>query len=129
MIAEVTQFHTTQYTVQYELLRSEVLGAKCDAVRSSAAAWPRAVGLALLLREGMPGWLKAVETVIRTSTALRTTDAADSLASEPLSRYESVPAWLSGVPRQDLTTLLASLVLSTRRLENSSSREGYRSCQ
>ena len=129
MITEVTQFHTTQYTVQYELLRSDVLGAKCDAVRSSTAGRPRPVGLALLLREGMPGWLKAVETVIRTSMALRTTDTGESLASEPLSRCESVPAWLSGMPRHDLTTLLASLVLSTRRLENSSSREGYRSCQ
>lgn len=129
MITEVTQFHTTQYTVQYELLRSEVLGVKCDAVRSSTAGRPRAVGLALLLREGMPGWLKAVGAVLGTSMALRTTDAEESLASEPLSRCESVPTWLSGVLRHDLTTLLASLVLSTRRLENSSSREGYRSCQ
>ena len=129
MITEVTQFHTTQYTVQYELLRSEVLGAKYDAVQTGAAGRTRAVGLALLLCEGMPGWLKAVETVIRTSMAPRTTDAGESPASEPLCRYESVPAWLSGVPRHDLTTFLASLVLSTRHLENSSSREGYRSCQ
>ena len=63
MIADAIQFHAAQYTVQYELLRSEVLGAKCDAVRTGAAGRPRAVGLALLLREGMPGWLKAVETV------------------------------------------------------------------
>lgn len=129
MIADAIQFHAAQYTVQYELLRSEVLGAKCDAVRTGAAGRPRAVGLALLLREGMPGWLKAVETVIRASLALRTTDAAESLASEPHSRYESEPVWLSGVPRHDLTTLLASLVLSTRRFGNSSSREGYRLCR
>jgi len=129
MISEVPQFHTTQYTVQYELLRSEALGTKCDAMRSSTVGRPRAVGLALLLREGMPGWLKAVESVIRTSMALRTPDAGEPLASEPLRKYESVPTWLSGVPRHDLTALLASLVLSTRPLENSSSREGYRSCQ
>jgi hypothetical protein len=134
MIAEVTQLHTTQhatthYTVQYELLRSEVLGAQNGAGRTSAVGQPRAVGLALLLREGMPGWLKAVDTAIRTSLTLRGTNAAESLASEPLGRYESAPDWVSGMPRHDLTTLLASLVLSTRRLENSSSREGYRSCQ
>lgn len=130
MIAEATQFHTTQYTAQYELLRSEVLGAKGYAVQTGAAGRTRAVGLALLLCEGMPGWLKAVETVLRTSMAPPTRNTEESsLASEPLSRYESVPAWLSGVPRHDLTAFLASLVLSTRHLENSSSREGYRPCR
>src|SRR3974377_320817 len=36
VIADAIQFHAAQYTVQYELLRSEVLGAKCDAVRTGA---------------------------------------------------------------------------------------------
>ena len=127
MIAGPTQFHAAQYAVQYEVLRLEVLGARGNAARTSAAGQPRAVGLALLLCQGMPGWVRAIETVIRSST-LPTTDTTAFLPSEPCGSYESVSGWLSGVPRHDLTTLLASLVLSTRRLENSAAREVYRSC-
>jgi hypothetical protein len=130
VITEVISIDVTQFTAQYELLRSQVIGARGDAAWSNPLAQPRGVGLALLLREGVPGWLKGVEAVIKTSLAQRATDAAGSPAAEPPSTYGSVPAWLSGVPRNDLTALLASLVLSTRPLQRCSSREEeYQSCQ
>jgi len=90
------------------------------------AAQPRGVGLALLLREGMPGWLNAIDAVIRASLAQRTIGAGQpSTPERPVACITSL--WLSGVQRHDVTTLLTSLVLSTR-LERSSQKEGYR-CQ
>jgi len=83
-----------------------------------------------MLREGMPGWLKAVEAVIRASApAARTSEAVRSPLPQQGAGYAWAPAaWPSAMPRHDLTTLLASLVLSTRRLERSSPREAYQSC-
>jgi hypothetical protein len=129
VIAQSTAPEASHYTAQYELLRAEVLGTRCDAVRQDAAGRPRLVGLAIMLREGMPGWLNAVEAVIRTSSAPRTDDAAQSPATASAHREcGSAPKWLSGVPRHDLTALLASLVLSTRRAECSSPTEGCPPC-
>ncbi len=124
MIAAAATPDAKQYTVQYELLRAQVLGAGSDAVRPHAVGQPRAVGLALMLREGMPGWLKALEAVMRASLAPRTHDAAHSPTTQsPDGECGSAPAWLLGVPRHDLTALVASLVLSTRRVECSSPTE------
>jgi hypothetical protein len=128
VIARSVASDVRRYRAQYELLRAEVLGAECNAVRPEVGR-PRLVGLAIMLREGMPGWLNAVEAVIRTSSAPRTDDAAQSLATESAhAEFGSAPTWLSGVPRHDLTALLASLVLSTRRAECSSPPEGSVPC-
>lgn len=127
MITKAPALDPAQYAVQYELLRSQVIGARSDLTPASGAGQPRGVGLALLLREGIPAWLKAVETVIRASWVPRTADAAPS-ASTRLIGHGEVPTWLSNVQRHDITTLLASLVLSTRALQRSSQKEGYQTC-
>jgi len=101
MIVAGTMLDAMQYTVQYELLRSQVIGTVGDVARGNTGGQTRGIGLALLLSEGMPGWLKAVESVLRASLAPRA--------------FES-PVWLSSVQRHEVTTLLASLVLSTRPL-------------
>ena len=123
MIAEAAKVDVTQYTVQYELLRFQVIGSAGNAV---LAGQPRGVGLALFLSEGMPGWLKTVETVLRTALAPRAADARDDPAPhEGSPQTSATPVWLSSV-RHEVTRLLASLVLSTRPVGNQAIREGYR---
>lgn len=130
MIIEATSLDVTQHTAQYELLRSQVIGARAgDAPRPDLAAQPRGVGLAWLLLEGMPGWLNAIDAVIRASLAQRTMGAGQPPAPERPAACSMTSPWLSGVQRHDVTTLLTSLVLSTHRVERSSPKEGYRSCQ
>jgi hypothetical protein len=122
MIVEATKLDITQYTVQYELLRFQVIGSPGDVV---LAGQPRGVGLALFLSEGMPGWLRAVETVLRTAPAPRAADATDPAPHELSPQTSATPVWLSNV-RHEVTRLLASLVLSTRPVANQAVREGYR---
>lgn len=119
MITEAISLDVAQYTTQYELLRSQVSGTPGH-VHAGA---PRGVGLALLLRDGVPGWLKTVASVIRASQRLSTAEPEQLSSSKPATAGKSLPPWLADVARRDLTTLLASLVLSTR-----SPREGYPSC-
>lgn len=128
MIGDVIPLDTMQFTTQYELLRSHVIGAAGDAPQRDLGAQPRGIGLGLLLREGMPGWLSAIGTIIRASLARRPTNNPLALSEQP-TECSMGSAWPSGVQRQDITALLTSLVLSTRRVEGSSSREGYRSCR
>lgn len=111
-----------QYSAQYELLRSQVI--RSDAPRPDLAAQPRGVGLALLLHAGMPGWLKAIDGVIRASPAQRTEDAKQPTAPACPTVCNMTPPWLSGVQRHTITTLLTSLVLSTRRVDRFSPMEG-----
>ena len=118
-----------QFTAQYELLRSHVIGAAGDGAQRELGAHPRGVGLGLLLREGMPGWLNAIAAVIRASLAQRVIDIPlHPLAPNPPPTRGIASPWLSGVQRQDITALLTNLVLSTRRVERSSPKEGHRSC-
>jgi hypothetical protein len=123
VIIEANSPDVTQYTAQYELLRSQVIGA-CE----GEAAQPRGVGLALILREGMPGWLNAIAAVIRASQAERTKGTGQHSASERSAACGVTSPWPSGVQRHDVTTLLTSLVLSTHHVERASQKEGYR-CQ
>ena len=122
MIVEAAKFDVTQYTAQYELLRFQVIGSAANVV---LAGQPRGVGLALFLNEGMPGWLRTVETVLRTALAPRAADATDTAPHEGSPQTSATPAWLSSV-RHEVTTLLASLVLSTRPVAQQALREGYR---
>jgi len=122
MTVEATKLDITQYTVQYELLRFLVIGSPGDV---GLAGQPRGVGFALFLSEGMPGWLRTVETVLRTALAPRAVDATDPATHEPSPQTSATPAWLSNV-RHEITRLLASLVLSTRPVANQAVREGYR---
>jgi len=114
VIVEGTRLDTTHYTAQYELLRSQVLAAGWDGARVS----PAGIGLALLLSQGMPAWLKTVEGVLRTSLAPRALECSDISPHESSTGYSAAPVWLSNVQRQEVTALLASLVLSTRRSAN-----------
>jgi hypothetical protein len=128
MIVIATKLDDAQYAVQYELLRSQVIGPAGTAARGDASAdQPRGVGLALLLSEGMPGWLKTVETVFRTALAPRAADSRGPVPHEGSPQSSAAPVWLSNVQRQEVSTLLASLVLSTRPVEHESTREEYRS--
>jgi hypothetical protein len=121
MIVEATKLDITQYTVQYEFLRFQVIGSG-DVV---LAGQPRGVGFALFLSEGMPGWLRTVETVLRTALAPQAVDATDPIPHEGSPQTTATPVWLSSV-RHEITMLLASLVLSTRPVANQAVREGYR---
>ena len=67
-----------RYTAQYELLRSEVIGTVGSLVRGNTASQPRGIGLALLLTEGVPGWVRTVESVLRASLARRAVDSPPS---------------------------------------------------
>ena len=128
MIVEAATIDVTQYTVQYELLRSQVIDPTRNSARGDKAAdQPRGVGLALLLSEGMPGWLKTVGAVIRTALAPRAADSWDPAPQEGSPQSSAAPVWLSSV-RHEVSTLLASLVLSTRPVAHQSSKEQYRTC-
>jgi hypothetical protein len=65
MIVEAAKLDATHYTVQYELLRSQIIGTAGNVAQGNTAGQPRGTGLALMLSEGMAGWLKTMETVLR----------------------------------------------------------------
>ena len=112
MNVEAAKIDVTQYAVQYELLRSQVMAPAANATRGDTAADPRrGVGLALLLSEGLPGWLKTVETVLRVALAPQGAEPAPHQRSPQSS---AAYVWLPSVQLHEVTTLLASLVLSTR---------------
>ena len=60
MIVEAAKVDARQYAVQYELLRSQATGETGNTLPENTAGRPRGIGLALLLTEGLPGWLKTV---------------------------------------------------------------------
>jgi hypothetical protein len=107
-----------EYTLQYELLRLQIIGTGGQA---------RGIGLALLLNEGMPGWLRAVERVLPSSLAPRKANPANVTPHEVSMENVAVPAWPSIVQRHEVAALLANLVLSTHPVACQSSREVYRS--
>jgi hypothetical protein len=125
VIVEPAKLDATQYIMHYELLRSQVVATMGNAA-PGITGQPRGVGLTLLLSEGMPGWLKTVEGVLRASLAPPAVDSWCPSRHENLPRYSAAPGWLSSVPLQEVTTLLTSLVLSTRPATHEGTREGYR---
>lgn len=123
-------FDVTQYAAQYEILRAGIVGAppgnrSLESVHEPAA---RGIGLALLVREGLAGWLKAVEAVLSglpdaVSPAASTADSASAART-------SLPTGMAVGHQHDLTMLLASLVLSTRpRAVQSPNDRGRRACR
>jgi hypothetical protein len=120
-----------QYAAQYELLRVQVIGTPRDPALGREASPARGIGLALLLREGVPGWLKAVHAVLRASLAAPASgvSASGRPALEGCGEDGAVPSF-AHARQHDITMLLASLVLSTRHPPSVSAREGgYRPCQ
>jgi len=133
MITQTEALDIRQYVAQYELLRAQVIGTPRDMVLGREASQRRGIGLALLLREGMPGWLKAVEAVLRASLAAPPSEASGSgvrTALEGRPADAVMPTTSAHAQHHDITILLASLVLSTRHLPGLSPSEGgYRPCQ
>jgi len=121
-----------QFAAQYELLRAQIIGTPRDMACGRKPNQPRGVGLALLLREGMPGWLRAVQVVLRGSLlpaacASGTGGMPPAMAS--WAAAGAVPKPFAHPQLHDITILLASLVLSTRRAGGvSASEKGYRPC-
>ena len=120
----------TRYTQEYKRLRSQVSAVSPE--RQCAVATPpsRGIGLALLLREGLPAWMQAVRQVLgqAAASAAGCTGAAPSPAprAPPAIPLPTAGADGSDAPpcssalletgrQHDLTALLASLVLSARR--------------
>jgi hypothetical protein len=123
MIVENPKLDATPYAQQYELLRAQVISSAGTGTRDTAGQ-TRGIGLALLLSEGMPGWLKTVEPVLRASFVSGASDSPHpSLHAVPL---QNSAVSLSCVQRHEVTALLASLVLSTRSIAHPALREGYR---
>ena len=89
MIATATKLDVAQYTVQYELLRFQVIGSPGTVVPGQ----PRGVGLALFLSEGMPGWLRTVESVLRTARPPHAVETTDSAPSERCPETNATPVW------------------------------------
>jgi hypothetical protein len=116
MIIETARLDAMQYSVQYELIRSQVIGTVGSVTQGSTAGQTRGIGLALLLSEGMPRWLKTVESVLRASLAPRSVDSLDPVLLETMSRSSAARVWLPTALRDEVNMLLASLVLSTRPL-------------
>lgn len=121
MIVEAAAIDTTRYTMQYELLRAQVFGTAND------MGPRRGIGLAVLLREGMPGWLKAVDAVMRTSPVLQATNSPRG-DEQPALRHSIEPVSPWHAQLHDVIKLLASLVLSTRFLAELSHTGRDRSC-
>lgn len=129
-----------RYAQEYERLRSEVNGASPD--RRFATPPVRGIGLALLLREGLPAWMRAVRQVL--SEAAASADGNAGAAPSPTPRaHPAIPLLASadgsGVPtsssalvqtgrQHDLTALLASLVLSARRTTEAASMKEPSPC-
>jgi hypothetical protein len=119
VIVDAVPLDARQFAAQYEALRSHVIGTAGDGAQREPG-----VGLGLLLREGMPGWLNAIAAVIRAALAQPIMTVPPPPPAAPTAGRGFASPWLSNVQRQDLTALLTNLVLSTRRIEHASSREG-----
>jgi hypothetical protein len=118
---------TTQYAQEYERLRSQINGASRERPLGPAPPPVRGIGLALLLRDGLPAWIRAVRQVL-SDAAARAGGNAAAAPSPRASPAIALPAAggdggvsIASIPlieparQRDLTTLLASLVLSARR--------------
>jgi hypothetical protein len=125
----------TRFATQYELLRSQVLDGASGANAGRAAMQPRGTGLALLLREGLPAWMRAVRQVLNASAALPPSIGVPTSIGSPLVAVGApdIPASCASVlppaQRRDITILLASLVLSTCRWVGSATKQECRPCR
>jgi hypothetical protein len=132
MIVNTEALDVRQYAAQYELLRALFSGSSRNRAFGREARQARGIGLALLLREGMPGWLKAVEPMLRValaSPASETSARGVLLSPQTPAADVAMPRTFAHAQHHDITMLLASLVLSTRhRAGLSPSEGGYRPC-
>lgn len=130
-----------RYAREYERLRSQVSGASPQPPFATPPV--RGIGLALLLRDGLPAWIGAVRQVLNqaAASAVRNAGAAPShpaqvsLVTSPLAAgVDGSGVAISPSPlleptlQRDLTTLLASLVLSARRTSDAASMKEPNPC-
>lgn len=115
-----------QYTAHYEMLRAQVTGP------APGQGQLRGIGLALLLREGVPGWLKAVRDLLRAQLSRASAEPGKTEGRATLVSLPNEAAATGMVPSgrpHEITMLLASLVLSTRHPSGLSPGDGgYRAC-
>lgn len=100
-----------QYTAHYEMLRAQVTGP------TPGQGQLRGIGLALLLREGVPGWLKGVRDLLRVQLSRAGAESGRPEGRAELVSLPNVAGAAGTVPGgrpHEITMLLASLVLSTR---------------
>jgi hypothetical protein len=134
-VAPVDTLDVTRYATQYELLRSQVTSAASGGTDARCVVQPRGAGLALLLREGLPAWMRAIRQVLNASVALPASkDVLTSIGSPPVAVGApditvSSASVLPPTQRRDVTTLLASLVLSTRRWVGTAPKQECRPCR
>jgi hypothetical protein len=122
----------TRYAQEYERLRSQISAASSERPFGPALPPPgRGIGLALLLRDGLPAWMRAVRQVLSQAAASAYGSAGAAAPSHSARVFPAIPlpgacgddsgVSMSSSPlveparQRDLTALLASLVLSARR--------------
>jgi hypothetical protein len=135
-VAPVDALDVTRYATQYELLRSQFTSAASGGTDAGCAVMqPRGAGLALLLREGLPAWMRAVRQVLSTSVAVPPSNGAlPSNESSPVAAGApditvSSASVLPPAQRRDVAALLTSLVLSTCRWVGSAPKQEFRPCR
>ncbi|HMO49306.1 MAG TPA: hypothetical protein PKB14_25190 [Rubrivivax sp.] len=133
----------TRYAQEYERLRSQVSGASPELQFGPATPPVRGIGLALLLRDGLPAWIRAVRQVL--SQAAASAAGKDGAApSRPPQASPAIPLpeadgdgsgvstsscpLVEAARQRDLTTLLASLVLSARRTAHPAAMKEHSPC-
>lgn len=103
------------YTAQYEALRAQMT-AGGDARSGASATRARGVALAVLLQDGLPAWLAAVEPMLAICPAMAVRSATERTApNEPRPARAVAPEVLPPAQQGEVTLLLAALVLSTAR--------------
>jgi hypothetical protein len=135
-----------RYTQEYERLRSQLSGASPERPFGPATPPLRGIGLALLLRDGLPAWIRAVRQVLSEAASSAAGNAcAGPLHSPRVSPQSSaIPLPAAGgdgsgvstsssplvepARQRDVTTLLASLVLSARRASHPAAMKEHSPC-
>jgi hypothetical protein len=130
-----------RYAREYERLRSQVNGVSAE--HPLAPPPVRGIGLALLLRDGLPAWIQAVRQVLSeaAASATRSAGAVSSQSARAPAAISPAAAGMDGsdvltassallqtARQRDLTTLLASLVLSVRRTAEAASMKEPSPC-
>ena len=133
-----------RYAQEYERLRSQVSAASPERAFAAAAPPAHGIGLALLLRDGLPAWMRVVRQVLREAAASAAGNAGVAPSSSPRAPPANPPPAAgvegTGVPiplstlveterQRDLTRLLASLVLSARRSTDAASMKEPSPCR
>jgi hypothetical protein len=102
------------YTAQYEALRAQMTAGDARGTASDARA--RGVALAVLVRDGLPAWLAAVEPLLSIGPAVAVCPAMERPAADETRPARAVAPDVLPLGQQgEVTLLLAALVLSTAR--------------